>query len=506
MKKIINFNYDMKYEVMKIKITIILIFLIFDCYKYTYADRWHEKNDYEKIAIEAYNNQDYLKAILMFKKVLKIDADNSFYNQYLGKSYLKIQRYKEAQYYFNLACKTEPDGIDSRFDFNELKYDMALLKFKTSNYYRAINLFNELIEIDSSNYLAKYYIGMCYQRLGYVEKAIEQFESIIEHNTTSLLKIMAKKQMNLLQKNDINSYKYDLNDNIEPEYNKLKIGIPSLCSNYEMTFKSDIIQKKLQSSVEMNYGNVSFSLPLIINENNLISLGLSFDWTSFEWFNLENIEFTQFKQPWKTLRSNIYNIDYLYKHNNNFSICFGGYIGVAWEGMDKIFSLKNNESYYSCYLISVYKTGNCSYSLGCLFSHQQILNHVSPILGFEWKSKSLTEKKFGCSLKLGAPETEIRYSFNNFFDIYFNASSFQNIYRLNDDNEIFPTYLLEINSLDLGVHADLRLSKFMKFSLGLTNQSNIDWILYNNNNYRKEKSNVEINDSTKLTFGLFFDY
>jgi tetratricopeptide (TPR) repeat protein len=178
---------------------------------------------YYDLGVFAYEEGDYKGAEGHLKKALEFEPSNPFYNHFLGKIYLTTGRYQEAKNYLHAAWKADPD-------MSELKYDMAFLHFKMSDYLKAPDLFAEIVDEDPSNVLAHYhdlyqtaldyfldaaekgpadrakgyyYGGVCYWKTGRTEKAVELFEWVkacaeppeLRENAAALLHTIRKEKI-----------------------------------------------------------------------------------------------------------------------------------------------------------------------------------------------------------------------------------------------------------------------------------------------------------------------
>ena len=211
-------------------------------------------NPYYDFGIFAYEDEDYEGAEKNFVKALEFNSENPFYNHFLGKTYLKMERYEEAMTYLNKTRKLDPD-------MPGLKYDTAFLYYKISNYANAADLFAEVVKVDASNVLAcyyagisfykqnlykkaldyfitasgksptikangYYYAGICYRKIGKIEKAVEKFEYVRDHADSSLLINNAIKWLQAIEKQKAAlkhyslylkvGYQYDDNVRLEP--------------------------------------------------------------------------------------------------------------------------------------------------------------------------------------------------------------------------------------------------------------------------------------------------
>ena len=213
-----------------------------------------EGRAYYDFGVFAYEDGDYEDAEKNLKKALEFDPANAFYNHYLGKTYLKMERYLEAVDYFNRAWKVNPD-------ISGLKYDIALVNYKLAHYSRSADLFMEIAEEDFSNVLAYYnaglslykekqyrkaldyfitaseksptikdngyyYAGICHMKMGDIEKAVEKLEYVRDHAAKESLREYAIKSLEAIekQKKELKAYslylklgyQYDDNVRLEP--------------------------------------------------------------------------------------------------------------------------------------------------------------------------------------------------------------------------------------------------------------------------------------------------
>lgn len=171
---------------------------------------------YFDLGVFAYEDGDYQNAEDYLEKALELDPDNPYYNHYMGRTYLQTEDYKAAEQHLSRAWK-----VDS--EISGLKYDRAMLNYKTSNYSMAADLFAEIVDEDPSDVLAQYhagislfkqkeydkaldrvlsaaemsptikangyyYAGICYWKMGQADRAIEKFEYVRDHADSELLR------------------------------------------------------------------------------------------------------------------------------------------------------------------------------------------------------------------------------------------------------------------------------------------------------------------------------
>jgi len=137
-----------------------------------------ERGDaYYDFGVFAYEDEDYEAAEENLLKALQFGPDNPFYNHFLGKTYLKLERYDDAMIYFNKARDISPD-------LSGLKYDTAYLYYKIPDYAKAADLFSEIAGDDPANALAAYHAGISYFSLNRYSKALDYFITVSEKSPT----------------------------------------------------------------------------------------------------------------------------------------------------------------------------------------------------------------------------------------------------------------------------------------------------------------------------------
>ncbi|OQX25115.1 MAG: hypothetical protein BWK80_17340 [Desulfobacteraceae bacterium IS3] len=193
---------------------------------------------YYDFGVFAYQDGDYEDAEKNFRKALEFEPGNPFYAHYMGKTYLKTERYKEAMTYLSQAMKADPDIAG-------LKYDMAFIKYKTADYAEAAALFKAVAEKEPSNVLAYYYAGialykqghykdaqkylsraaekspnlqanayyheaLCYQRMGEIRKALDKFAYVKDHADSESLRENAGKWIQAISEKEKAAKPYSL--------------------------------------------------------------------------------------------------------------------------------------------------------------------------------------------------------------------------------------------------------------------------------------------------------
>lgn len=209
---------------------------------------------YYDFGVFAYEDEDYDDAESNFLKALSFDAENAFYNHFLGKTYQKMKRHLEAMRYFAQAWETDST-------LSGLRYDLAFQHYQMSNYDIAADLFRQTVEEDPANVLAHYYTGIsnfklkrydialkfffdaiekspsikvngfyyagiCYRKMGDIDKAVEHFEFVRDHADSGALITSSKKWLEEIEAYRIAKrplslyakvgYGYDNNVRLEP--------------------------------------------------------------------------------------------------------------------------------------------------------------------------------------------------------------------------------------------------------------------------------------------------
>ena len=183
---------------------------------------------YYDLGVFAYDAGNYEEAEKSLKAALTVMPDNSFYNHYLGKTYLKMKRYDEALVYLKLAYDVDPDVPG-------LKYDLALGFFQLQDYARASDLFTDVSQEDPTNIPALYhtgislykqgqyskasdylidasekspsikamgyfYAGVCHQKMGDMENAVKKLEYVKDNAKDASLRESAIKKLEAVEK------------------------------------------------------------------------------------------------------------------------------------------------------------------------------------------------------------------------------------------------------------------------------------------------------------------
>jgi uncharacterized protein HemY len=211
---------------------------------------------YYDLGIFSYESGEYEKAENHLKKALEINPGHPLYNHYLGKIYLRMERYDEAMKLFTEALSDNPS-------MEGLKYDLAYGHFRLEDHARAADLFEQVAKEDPSNVLAhyyggislyqenqykkaldylltaskmsptirvngRYYAGLCYLKTGDDEKAVKELEYVRDNAESGSLKQNSVQWLESIENREKTlkpyllyakvGYQYDDNVRYEPLY------------------------------------------------------------------------------------------------------------------------------------------------------------------------------------------------------------------------------------------------------------------------------------------------
>jgi tetratricopeptide (TPR) repeat protein len=220
-----------------------------------FAQEEEKGRGYYDLGVFAYEDKDYTDAERNLKMALEINPDNALYRHFMGKIYLKMERYDDAMTHLSFAWEKDPD-------ISGLKYDVAQANYHTQNYLIAGDLFQEIAEENPENVLAHYYAGIslykeeqydralnhfniasdkspiiktngyyyagiCYLKMGLYNEAIEKLEFVRDHAPTESLRENSIKWLEAInkQKKALRPYslyakvgiRYDSNVRLEPD-------------------------------------------------------------------------------------------------------------------------------------------------------------------------------------------------------------------------------------------------------------------------------------------------
>lgn len=117
-------------------------------------------------------NRDYVKAAAEIKKIY--DEDNYEQNLRLGWLDYLAGFYKESAEYYKRAMTILPLSIEARLGYAAPLYAMG-------NTDAVIDVYKEILKIDSENYYGNYRIGVVYYELARYAEGQKHFEKLLNH-------------------------------------------------------------------------------------------------------------------------------------------------------------------------------------------------------------------------------------------------------------------------------------------------------------------------------------
>jgi len=143
-------------------------------------------NAYSNLGSIHYVLKNYLKAIELYKKAIEINPKSANYYNNLGASYNNLGKYKEATKNYKRAIEIKPN-------YHEAYYNMGINYNNLDEYQNAIEAFYKAIELKLDYYEAYNNMGDSYYALGKYQNAIEAFYKAIKlkpNNINSLLNVL----------------------------------------------------------------------------------------------------------------------------------------------------------------------------------------------------------------------------------------------------------------------------------------------------------------------------
>lgn len=123
-----------------------------------------------------YINENYKKALDLFKKSYKENATNDCLN-YIGCCYLKLEDYISAIEVFERLIKTNPD-------WERPVLNLGQVYLQSGRFKKALEYFQKAISINDTSEDAYYYLGIYYYKIGDYELSKEYYQKSIKINYT----------------------------------------------------------------------------------------------------------------------------------------------------------------------------------------------------------------------------------------------------------------------------------------------------------------------------------
>lgn len=267
---------------------------------------------YYDLGVFAYEDGDYKKAEINFKKALTADPSNPSFNHYMGKTYIKLEKFGEAAKYIDAAWRIDPDLPD-------LSYDRAFLFYRLENYQEAATLFEGVLQEDPARILANffggislyrdkqyqkanqylmaaaekspdlkvkstYYSGLCHYHMGQNAQAVEKLTYVKTHTDSDDVRDNTNRWLAMIQSGKKEQKPYEIQAKLAYEYDD---NVP-----VDPTAKGDIYSGESDSLI---LGYASGEYNFIDQETFILGAGISRFQTWYFELDESNMSETAFK-------------------------------------------------------------------------------------------------------------------------------------------------------------------------------------------------------------------
>ncbi len=131
---------------------------------------------------------DNNNAIDYYKKALELDNKNPDIPYYIASLYVNINDIDNAKKYADIALSLNNSNSQAKEILKyvaeketEKELANAIELYNSQQYNDAVNLLNNLVKNDQSNYSVYYYRALSYDALNNYEKAVEDYKNVIKH-------------------------------------------------------------------------------------------------------------------------------------------------------------------------------------------------------------------------------------------------------------------------------------------------------------------------------------
>ena len=282
-----------------------------------------------------------------------------------------------------------------------------------------------------------------------------------------------------------------------PPVSAFEPGSPTIGITGGNIFSGKIDEAGPGGEVEGIYTGISLKIPVQLNRRSSLSLNFGGERVAYDWDNPENLYFSEGNEPWDELFFAGAELEYVYNRSRQFSAIAGVNVSAGWEdGTEDAYS-------HGAYIGGMYRTDsglNWIFGMGVFLRPEDTL--FFPMLGLSWKEQSGRPgaDNSGLYLKIGAPETEIRYAFTEFFDVYCNFELDMMIYRLEEGSRVSSSGLVEMTNLRSGLFVDIRPIQPLQVSVGATYLFGREWEIQNKNGDKIR--NIDIEDAFGAKFSM----
>ena len=132
------------------------------------------KETYLRLGKIYMEKEDYLKALDLFGQMVEYFPDYYVSAFYLGEVYNQLGDYESAQAYFAKSIDLEPDLVEPRFRL----IDIYRMDDEAASPQKIINLYEEILDIETDNYKAFMGLALQYYKIGQMEQARDMFAEL----------------------------------------------------------------------------------------------------------------------------------------------------------------------------------------------------------------------------------------------------------------------------------------------------------------------------------------
>ena len=158
-------------------------------------DVLHAIPNYHRIASEAYQRNDYRKAIVNYDSAIRLNSNSGFLYYMRGCAKFHVKRYPEAMEDYDEAIRLIPN-------YSKAYHWRGMVKSQMTQYQEAIEDYDEAIRLDPDYSEAFYWRGMVKSQMTQYQEAIEDYDEAIRLAPNYLnayyRRALAKKQIEKL--------------------------------------------------------------------------------------------------------------------------------------------------------------------------------------------------------------------------------------------------------------------------------------------------------------------
>ena len=134
---------------------------------------------YNLIGVSYYFKDIHKKAIEFYQEAIKLEPNNEETYRNLGKSFLKIKQFDNANNSFKKSIKLKPNNADAYFN-------VGLTQLEKDNYLDSIKYFKKAIEYNKKFYQAFYNLGKIYYLIGDTVESEKNYKQTIQINKSHI--------------------------------------------------------------------------------------------------------------------------------------------------------------------------------------------------------------------------------------------------------------------------------------------------------------------------------